>query len=237
MKLIIENAVHFGIFKGKFMQSIRAMKSTLNINSKIVNRFLVLFYSVGIIGLLMPVSFPFFIKLIPLALLISLAALAVFHGRFSMKQIILYATIFSIGFFIEAAGVNTGLIFGSYHYGESLGVKLFNTPLIIGLNWLLLVYLTASLPEPFKMHIAIKVVTGAAVMVAYDLLLEQVAPVLDMWYWQYDIIPARNYISWFIIALIFHSLIRIFKAETSNKLAPFLFICQVIFFLVLFLFL
>lgn len=237
MSLLFVYAMHFGILTSRFTQSIRELKPSPNMNFKIISRFFVLFYSVGAIGLLIPVSFPFFVKLIPLALIVSLAALAVFHGRFTKKQVILFTGIYSIGFFVEAAGVNTGLIFGSYHYGGSLGVKLFNTPLIIGLNWLLLVYLTASLLEPFKMHIAIKVVAGAVMMVAYDLLLEQVAPVLDMWYWQNDTIPAQNYITWFVIALLFHVLIKIFKTDTSNKLAPLLFLCQVVFFLVLLLFL
>jgi putative membrane protein len=42
------------------------------------------------------------------------------------------------GFFIEAIGVNTGLIFGNYVYKTTLGWKFLETPLIIGVNWILL---------------------------------------------------------------------------------------------------
>jgi putative membrane protein len=38
------------------------------------------------------------------------------------------------GFFIEAIGVNTGLIFGNYVYKTTLGWKFLETPLIIGVN-------------------------------------------------------------------------------------------------------
>jgi bisanhydrobacterioruberin hydratase len=227
----------FGKLTSRIMQIILKILPTLNIKAKYVNRFFILFYFVGAIGLLVPVSFAFFLKLIPLALLISLAALAIFHGRFTKKQVILYTGIYCVGFLVEAAGVNTGLIFGSYYYGDSLGLKIFNTPVIIGLNWLLLVYLTASVLEPFKLPRPVKVVAGALMMLVYDLILEQVAPVLDMWYWENGKVPVKNYITWFILALLFHSLVKMFKLNTSNKLAPFIFLCQVVFFLALLLFL
>src|SRR6478609_3641217 len=33
-----------------------------------------------------------------------------------------------------------GLLFGEYAYGAGLGLKLWNVPLLIGLNWVMLVY-------------------------------------------------------------------------------------------------
>ena len=39
----------------------------------------------------------------------------------------------------EAIGVNTGLLFGTYEYGANLGFKIFGVPLIIGVNWTVLI--------------------------------------------------------------------------------------------------
>jgi putative membrane protein len=40
---------------------------------------------------------------------------------------------------LEVVGVKTGLIFGEYKYGSTLGIKLFEVPLIIGFNWVFVI--------------------------------------------------------------------------------------------------
>ncbi len=220
------------------MQWLNEIKVFLNRNKKNTIRFFLIFYAVGIAGMLIQVTFPLFVKLIPLALLLNFAALPFFHeGKLSFSHLIVFSILFVIGFLIEAVGVNTGLIFGSYHYGNSLGVKLYETPLIIGLNWLLLVYLTASVLEKTELNSTVKIVAGALLMLGYDLIIEQVAPALDMWYWHAGGVPLQNYLAWFIIAVLFHTLIRVFHLNWTNKLAPAIFSIQVIFFLILYIFL
>jgi bisanhydrobacterioruberin hydratase len=195
--------------------------------------FFVIFYSVGIIGMIVPATFPLFVKLIPFALLLSVLTLALFHGGFSNRTLLVFLFIFLFGFFAEVFGVNTGFVFGNYNYGNGLGIKLFNTPLMIGINWLLLVYLTASLTEKLNIKPVSKVLLASVIMLGYDVVLEQVAPVLDMWYWQNNEIPLKNYITWFLLALFFHSIVRFFNIKTANKIAPAILICQFIFFVVL----
>ena len=192
-----------------------------------------IFYLVGIAGMLLPFSFSLFVKLIPVALLLSSVALVFFHSNFDTKTLAVFTFIYLIGFFVEVLGVNTGLIFGEYIYGESLGIKVFNTPLIIGLNWLLLVYITSSVLENMKLLVPVKIILGASMMLGYDLIIEQIAPKLDMWNWQNNIVPIDNYVAWFLIAALFHAAIQVFKIKTTNKLAPIILVCQVLFFLVL----
>ena len=195
--------------------------------------FFVVFYLVGITGTLLPVSFHLFTKLIPFALLLSAIGLILFHSDLNKKSMIIFAIIYITGFVTELIGVNTGAIFGSYYYGNSLGLSLWNTPLIIGLNWLLLVYLTSSILEKTNFHVLLKVLTAALLMVVYDIIIEQVAPLLDMWYWEKNKVPFQNYAAWLIIAILFQSLIKRFKVNTTNKLASVILICQTVFFLVL----
>lgn len=197
----------------------------------------IVFYLVGTAGLLYPVTFPIFKKIIPFALILNAAGLAVFHLQYKPKILLLFLIVYLTGFTVEIIGVHTGTFFGRYHYGRSLGFSIFNTPVIIGLNWLLLVYLSASVAEHLKTSNQIKILAGSLMMVGYDLIIEQVAPVLDMWYWKNNQVPLKNYITWFAMALFFHSLFRVFHINVRNKLAPVLFTIQLLFFLYLFIFL
>lgn len=202
---------------------------------KAVNAFFVVFYSVGITGILVPYTFPLFLKLIPFALCLSFITLALFHeGEVTRKIIICFSAIYLMAFLIEAIGVNTGLVFGHYDYGSSLGLKLFQTPIIIGINWLFLVYTTASVVDNFKIPTLVKIILASTGMVLYDVVLEQVAPILNMWFWKNDIIPVQNYLAWFVLAFIFHSMLKVMKIKTTNKLSLLILACQFLFFLILF---
>ncbi len=197
--------------------------------------FFIVFYAVGITGMLIPATFGLFTQLIPFALLLSSAALVFFHSEFDFKTKFVFTAICVSAFVIEAIGVNTGAIFGFYYYGKSLGFSALNTPVIIGFNWLLLVYLTSSVMEKTKWPVVLQVLVAAMLMVGYDLIVEQVAPALDMWHWAENVVPLKNYLAWYILAFVFHSLIKIFRIKTENRLAAVILICQTVFFLVLFL--
>ncbi|MHC1705058.1 MAG: carotenoid biosynthesis protein [Tenuifilaceae bacterium] len=200
--------------------------------------FILIFYTVGIIGMLVPALFPLFIKLVPFALILSFLALTVFHReRNNRKSVIVFIAIYLLGFAVEVVGVNTGLLFGEYMYGNSLGIKALNTPIIIGLNWLLLIYITASVFEQFKIPNLAKIVLASSLMVGYDFILEIVAPRLDMWRFSDDVVPLQNYIVWFSFSIVLHSLIKIFRINTKNRLALIVLISQFVFFLVLAIFL
>lgn len=198
-----------------------------------IKTFILIFYAVGIFGMLVPSLFPLFIKLVPFALILSFLFLTLFHRKIDQKSGLIFFVIYILAFAFEVAGVNTGLFFGDYTYGGSLGIKLFNTPIIIGLNWLLLVYITSSVFERFKMLNLVKIVLASALMVGYDFILEQVAPRLDMWKFKNDDIPFQNYLAWFILSIVFHSLIKVFKINTENRLSLIIFNSQLVFFVLL----
>jgi bisanhydrobacterioruberin hydratase len=201
---------------------------------KAIAAFFVVFYLVGIAGTLVPFTFPLFLKLIPFALLLSFVAVLIFHkGGITRETIISFLTIYLLSFIIEAIGVGTGLIFGQYAYGSSLGIKVFQTPLIIGINWFFLVYTTTSVVDRFLMPSWLKVVLASILMLVYDLVLEQLAPVLDMWHWENSIVPLQNYVAWFALSMVFHSLLKIINLKIQNKLALLILTCQFLYFVVL----
>lgn len=215
-------------------------------------------YGVGVVGMVLPFSRDLFIRITPLNLLFAGAFL--FFGKNPPPRVWLTGIgIFIVSFLVEAAGVNTGKIFGEYVYGHALGPKLLNTPVIIGLNWFVLIYCTniigrklwdllsgdwsgsgssASGRKPVRLSAGGRyfiqsvfvIVTGSLLMVAYDLLLEHAAIRLDMWSWSGDGIPFRNYVSWFLLSLLFHLAMRLWGEDEANERALPLFAVQVVFF-------
>jgi len=204
---------------------------------KNIKEFIIILYVVGIFGTAIPYTRDIFIILTPFILLISLFILINFHtSEAGIKIWLIFGAIFIASYLIEVAGVNTGSVFGTYSYGKGLGFKVMDTPLLIGLNWVLLVYCTAAVFDKFKVNNIIKISGASMLMVIYDIIMEQVAPHMDMWSFDGEIIPLRNYISWFALAIIFHSVVRLAGIRITNKFAPLVFYCQAGFFLVLLVF-
>ena len=202
--------------------------------TRAVRIFIVIFYCVGIVGFMFPLTNALFVKLIPLALLLSFILLLFFHDtEITKKTLFAFAAIFISAFVVESVGVNTGIIFGQYSYGSGLGLKLFETPLIIGINWLFLVYTSAVVVNRIDTTDLFKIVLASGIMIVYDVVLEQMAPKLDMWYWCNDVIPLQNYIAWLILALLFHTLLKIGCVNIKNRIATLLLVCQFLFFVVL----
>lgn len=196
--------------------------------------FLILFYAVGITGFVIPQTHSFFKTLTPFALLLSAGFLALFHQpKFNLKTIVVFSAIFIVSFLAELIGVQTGLIFGDYIYGNSLGIKIMGTPLMIGLNWVMLVYCTKIIAGKITTNAVLNSLLGAGLMVGYDFVLERAAPKLGMWSWGGDVIPLQNYLAWFVFALLFHVLIKLTKVEFRNPIAKAVFIIQFLFFVTL----
>lgn len=202
-----------------------------------VKIFIVIIYTVGITGLLIPASSSLMASLTPVTLLISFALMLLYHEeKIDQKFIIVALALFSIGLLLEMAGVNTGKIFGVYTYGENLGPKIYNTPWMIGVNWVMLSYLTASLSNKWFSSKWLKIISGTSLMLLYDFFLEQTAPVMDLWTWNNDIVPVQNYFSWAITALVFQIVWHFSGIQLKNKIAEVLFSAMYLFFIILYIF-
>lgn len=192
----------------------------------------VIYYSVGVIGLSWSVTQELFITLMPVSLILSSAILLFFHDQWRIKHIVVFILIALAGYLVEVLGVQTGQVFGSYSYGRALGLKLAGTPLLIGLNWLMLTYCVYAILEHTKLFWPMKVLSASALMVLYDIVMEPVAIRLDMWSWGGPI-PMQNYQAWFIISMIFLTLMHLSRIQTRNRVAAWLLGTQFMFFLLL----
>ena len=206
----------------------------LNNNSKLKLKvsiiILIAFYISGIIGILTKNQTIDFLSLTPLNLLVNATLLLLNHQKGTNKQWLVFLIIAVIGYFIEVIGVTTGVIFGDYFYKTTLGWKLFETPLIIGVNWMLLTYgVVYTIGIKIKNTIGIAL-ASAFVLVALDILIEPVAMKYDFWTWKQAIVPFKNYIAWFFISFILCYIVAHYKSMSKNNFAPYLLVMQFIFF-------
>lgn len=175
-----------------------------------------------------------FVLLTPFNLIVSISLLIWTHDKWSKKMTFIAILSFLVGFFAEMIGTNTGLIFGNYQYGKTLGFQLGHVPLIIGVNWFMLVYATAAVINQFfeKQNWFVKAISSALLMVGLDIFIEPVAMKYDFWNWENGIIPIQNFIGWFFIALFLLSITHYYTLIKS-KTAIVLFIAQLLFFITL----
>ena len=195
--------------------------------------FLILYFSVGIFLYFLEGTRTLFSTLTPWSLILSFGLVLVFQKEWSLKLGIVFALVFTISLIIEIIGVNTGVLFGTYEYGPALGPKILDTPFLIGLNWLILIYCSEAIVNHHFSQKITRVLAGSLLMVVYDLILEYVAPHMDMWFWDRPYPGVRNFLMWFLLALFFHLLFQYSGLRITNKPARYLFLIQFLFFCVL----
>ena len=198
---------------------------------------LLVFHAVGFWGLLFSGEPESFQKLTPLNLLLTNVLLFAFHRRWNMAFVLFAVVVMVVGFLSEVVGVHTGLLFGNYTYGDALGIKLFEVPLLIGLNWLMLVYTTGHLVRDTPLHWLAKAVLAALLMVGLDFFIEPVAMRFDFWDWEESRIPVSNYVGWLGLSVLLQVYFQQGNFYKQNRLAPYVYLVQVLFFVTLYLFL
>jgi putative membrane protein len=195
---------------------------------------IVLFHAVGLIGFIVLTLTVLFLKLVPWHLLLMLGVIIYNHKQCNGKFMAFAATIFILGFCAELIGVHTGLLFGSYSYGQTLGFKLWGIPLVIGINWFLLIYSIGVLMRRSRVKsIFARIIAGGLLLVLLDFFIEPVAIHFDYWHWAGNSIPLKNCLCWFLISGAMLFIFEKFKFDIQNKAPVVLLIMQFIFFMML----
>lgn len=192
---------------------------------------LVIFHTVGIVGLQSAMRQDF-LELSFLNLSLAFAVLILARQNHSKRFYIYAFTIVLTGMIVEWIGVHTGHLFGNYSYGETLGIKIWGVPLIIGINWLILTMCSTSILAFTNWPIIIKALFSALLMTGLDLLIEPVAIANKYWMWEGEI-PSFNYLSWFFISLALHLGYFALGLAEKNKVAVGLFFILSLFFICL----
>lgn len=192
-----------------------------------------LFYLVGIVGMAIPVIRPFFQQLTPFHLLLSLGLLFWFHKEWNIPFGIFCLAAGVIGYGAEVSGVHTGFPFGNYWYGPVLGVQVFEVPLMIGVNWLLLSYMAGHFFQAKIQNDILAALASAILMVAIDFIIEPVAISLDFWQWEGNVVPLQNYLGWLGVAFVIQLIYRKAGFTKSNAVSDFLLLNLILFFAIL----
>ena len=148
------------------------------------------------------------------------------------NQIFSLLLIFLVGMLSEFLGVNYGLIFGEYTYGNNLGFKLFGVPLLIGLNWVILTVICANIASILikNSSILLMIILGTTLMLIMDFVMEPIAPKLDLWKFKNLVVPTSNYIGWLIISILTQAIYNIQFKEKEFKISLNLYTAIFIFF-------
>lgn len=193
---------------------------------------IIIFYLVGIIGFLINYTHMLFTYLSPIILILTLCLLFYYDRKATdRKRIIFFSFVFISSYIIEMIGVNTGLLFGKYQYHHGLGIKLFETPILIGINWILMIYITSSIFTKLKYGFISQIIIPSSLMLIYDIIMERAAPKMEMWSWADNIIPIQNFLMWGLLAFVFHSIRYFLKIEIKNKMALPIYLAQIILFI------
>lgn len=192
---------------------------------------LIILHIVGAIGFAIPSLTPLFKQLVPYHLILTLIILLAFHQPWKGKFILGALLIMFSGWAIEWVGVQTGKIFGQYHYGATLGYKFDSVPLLIGVNWFILLYCSFFLAEKITKLKWLKYILTAIFMVLMDVLIEPVAVRYDYWQWHTLHIPLQNYIAWGVVSLLMVMGLDSLKIKLQNSVAMALYIIQMCFFI------
>jgi len=175
----------------------------LKANKKNISIFIIwLVHVSGFMGMLF-YDLDFFAGFTSVNLLLMLIILFLNFKLESRHHILSILSIFLIGMVTESLGVNYGLIFGDYEYGNNLGSKLFGVPYLIGINWIILTAISGNIAAFLTKNrsIVLTIIIGALLMLAMDFVMEPIAPKLDMWRFKNLIVPSSNYLGWLFVGL------------------------------------
>ncbi|SJZ33954.1 carotenoid biosynthesis protein [Sediminibacterium ginsengisoli] len=207
-----------------------------------------LFHVCGAVGIVCTPYRDWFIQHTPLNLLL-MALLLVWNQQDKNPRFFLFLFIaFATGMLTEIAGVQSGLLFGTYSYGTVMGARIGGVPWLIGLNWAVIMICTGSVMAMLLEQVAIKdpgramparlqqfslVLDAAILAVVFDWIMEPAAVKLGFWQWENGVIPVYNYVCWFAISLLLLFIFSRMRFRKENRFAAHLLIIQALFFLII----
>ncbi len=195
----------------------------------------IIFHLVGLIGFLIPSFHRTFLSLVPYHLLLMFLIIILSYNGEKKILFLFIAGIFLCGYMVEVLGVKTLQIFGNYAYGETMGPKIADVPLLMGANWVLLIFSVGQMVKEIKIRSSILTsLIGSALLVLLDFFMEPVAMKFDYWQWYDNVIPIQNYVAWFIISIILLKFYYALHLKQQKYIGIMLFISQLVFFVVLY---
>ena len=214
----------------------KAPSPALTVAEQRFGAFMLFMYASGILAHLWPAVRPFTAYTTDLLLLVIGGGLLYFvYARHRQPRYWYWvAGAYLFTFLMEALGVATGAVFGEYAYGATMRVQLLGVPLVIAINWVVLVLAGNTLSRKlFRQPVA--AAAGAGIFIAvYDYFIEPLAIKLDYWQWATGTdIPLQNYLAWAVIAFLLSLPLYRWRIRFWHPLLLWYLAAQWIFFVVL----
>jgi putative membrane protein len=194
-----------------------------------------LFHVSGIIGISIGHQDWFLSKTL-VNLLVALTFLLLCYPITSSKSIKIAAFVFFVGMSVEWIGVHNDWLFGSYYYGNNLGPKLYGVPYMIGVNWLILTFITSAMVKNKLGNKWLEIIAASVLMIFIDFFIEVSALPFDFWIWTEGEAPLRNFVAWFSIAFVLHFILRKIEIKSNPTFSWHVYLAQLLFFIYFYLF-
>lgn len=209
-----------------------------------------LFHTIGLVGILY-VDQRFFARATLFNLLLMFGLIVWTQKERNIPFLFFFIIAFITGIGVELIGIHTSAIFGTYQYSNTLGPGVGGVPLVIGLNWFLIIFCCGTSIHNLLMRLirrvalekgrkpgvlkALSVVLdGATLAVFFDWVMEPVAVKLNFWHWgEGGEVPGYNYFCWLLFSMALLAVFHVCKFNKENKFAVNLFLIQLMFFLLL----
>ena len=188
-----------------------------------------LFHISGLIGITLGYQDWFVTKTVLNLSIVTVIFILFFPIDTKLKAIVAIL-FFAVGFGVEWIGVHYDFLFGAYDYGDNFGAKFFEVPWLIGVNWMLLTFVTGAIADKFISNFWVKIAFGASLMVFLDFFMEVTAPIFDFWIWEEGAAPLRNYITWYALAFVLHFIFQKNRIKGNTTLALHIYLAQLVFF-------
>jgi uncharacterized membrane protein len=169
-------------------------------------------YGLIAIGLDLPIRIPLTAILTFLAFLFAFLHAGQREGW--RKAILLVVIVFATGLLFESVGVATGLVYGPYHYSDTLGPKFLNlVPFLIPLAWTFMMYPSLVIADSFasksrtrfKRWMVVAAI-GGLVMTAWDVVMDPLMVKGGNWVWEINGaffgVPLQNYFGWWLTTFV-----------------------------------
>jgi putative membrane protein len=146
-----------------------------------------------------------------------------FGSKFAARYLAITVT---FAFFIETLGVNTGWPFGIYEYSDTLGLFLFDVPVVVLFAWSMMAY--PALIAARKVAGRWVFLYGGAVLMGWDLFLDPQMVSAGRWTWDVQgshvpftpEIPLSNPFGWLLSGLTLIAILHFLLPKERRKEAP-----------------
>jgi hypothetical protein len=165
------------------------------------------------------------------------ALFALLHGAmfYRLRGIVVFMTLcLVVGNGFENLSIATGFPFGHYYFTELMGPRLFGVPILLGLAYVGMGYLSWTLArvmlrETRRPLSGVRVLTlpmlASFIMVAWDLAMDPIwSTMLHGWIWlkggAYFGVPVSNFLGWYLTVYVFYQLFALYLRGRATNPHP-----------------